>query len=310
VQALDKHSTAIHQRRRPSTVPVGQHEVGIPVPEHRERAPQSDIVRAERVGGVGVLMRPIPRALQGSASRKRHRAQTTQAGQASVGTLHPLYVDVGNRVGAVSQRSLRHDQVGEVVGIGDQGWIGLMDRHPRAVQARAIQPLPCGLHLGSVGLESEDLQLRAPSKFQSQAAIAAANVHTESLRDSRAAHDFLCGGDILCICRRRRCVGRFGHDGRGRRTGAEAVDPPSIRTHEQPAMRHGQPAGRAGDFALPDHRASCQVHGHHTILSTHDNRVARDDQGGRLTLDRQFDPAGGPHLLAFRLLGTRPLGGT
>ena len=181
-----------------------------------------------------------------------------------------------------------------------------MDRHPRAIQARTIQPLPRGRHLSRIYLQSKDLQVRAPSEFESQAAVTAADVHTDPLGNSRAAHDFLRRGDVLWVRRRRGHVGRCGHDGRGQRTGAEAVDPPAIGTHKQPAIGHGQPAGRAGDVGLPGDRVGCQVDGHHTILTTHDRCVARDDQGGRLTLNRQLDPVGRTHLLAFRLLRPRP----
>ncbi len=57
---------------------------------------------------------------------------------------------------------------------------------------------------------------------------------------------------------------------------------------------------------LPGYRAGCQVDGQHTTLTTYDRQVACDDQSGRLTLNRQLDPVGRTHLLAFRLLRPRP----
>ena len=174
------------------------------------------------------------------------------------------------------------NQVGKVVAVRDLVQGPLLDAYPAAVKAGRVEGLSGGGHLGPIGRNRVDHQLRPLGQLQGKLARFAAQHQAVAPLDPRLGEDRLGGlaerGGVW-----RAGVGIFGNRLGDRAVprgplGTEAVDHALVGAGHQPASGGGQALDRALDLGAKDLLARGGLHADHFALAAGHQQVAGQDQ--------------------------------
>ena len=223
VLALHEELAVDRQRRGGAAVAVDHVAgAGVAEPQEAERAADELVVAARGVAWLGILVGPAPRAgerpagelqphavllgdlcaldaralepaPQGVGRQRRRltlrRRRLPDADRAAQRLEHAIDVFGIKGQLPLHQRALGHDEVGEVVRVGDPRGIDLLHAHTRAEETRRVERLAGGGHTLGAWAHAVDAQLGALGKLIGQAARVVAHHQAVALRDASGADD-------------------------------------------------------------------------------------------------------------------------